>query len=494
MAIDPGKTRQTARAFPISEISKTVKETLSLRDQVDIWKFKLGTKSRFNLTLSGIAPKANIDVSLLNAAGQAISFSKQRGNRPEKLTNLQLDASTFYVRVQLQRGSTTSNYALKMLAAPIPATTPTPTPSITPTPTPTPSLTPTPTPADQFGNSFDTATALSINTPGSVTDFVGAIDANDFLKFTLSNPGQLSLNLTGLSADANIELYDNNRNLVSAGNNVGIVNDAIAQRLINFNSTYYIRVAQAPGNDTTYNLSYSFTPDTPVTTASGLKYVDLVTGTGVLPKKGQHVVVHYTGTLVDGTKFDSSRDRNQPFQFALGYGEVIQGWDEALSTMTVGSRRQLIIPPNLGYGSQSVSTIPPNSTLIFDVELLDITDLVGDSFDQASSFTLANPSSTSPTSASLNEFVGNSDPNDFLKFTLPRAGQLALKLTNLAGDANLELYDSNRNLIQSSTNNGLTNENIAQTLNSVNSTYYIRVTQAPNTDAGYKFSYTFTPS
>ncbi|NMG11770.1 FKBP-type peptidyl-prolyl cis-trans isomerase [Brasilonema sp. UFV-L1] len=110
-----------------------------------------------------------------------------------------------------------------------------------------------------------------------------------------------------------------------------------------------------------------------VTTPSGLKYTELKEGTGATPKTGQTVEVHYTGTLEDGTKFDSSRDRNSPFSFKLGVGQVIKGWDEGLSTMKVGSRRQLIIPPELGYGARGAGgVIPPNATLIFDVELLKV--------------------------------------------------------------------------------------------------------------------------
>ena len=108
------------------------------------------------------------------------------------------------------------------------------------------------------------------------------------------------------------------------------------------------------------------------TTASGLKYIDLVEGTGVSPQAGQNVTVHYTGTLADGTKFDSSLDRGQPFQFIIGAGRVIKGWDEGVMSMKIGGKRKLIIPPNLAYGSRNVGPIPPNSTLIFEVELLGV--------------------------------------------------------------------------------------------------------------------------
>ena len=114
-----------------------------------------------------------------------------------------------------------------------------------------------------------------------------------------------------------------------------------------------------------------------MTTPSGLQITDTKVGTGATPKTGQICVMHYTGWLYQngakGQKFDSSVDRGQPFEFPIGVGRVIKGWDEGVATMKVGGKRTLIIPPTLGYGSRGAGgVIPPNATLMFDVELLGV--------------------------------------------------------------------------------------------------------------------------
>lgn len=113
--------------------------------------------------------------------------------------------------------------------------------------------------------------------------------------------------------------------------------------------------------------------DKTITTKSGLSYKILKAGTGAAAKSGDTVVVHYTGKLTDGKKFDSSLDRNKPFTFPLGAGRVIKGWDEGIAGMKVGEKRVLTIPAKLGYGARGAgNVIPPNAVLVFDVELLKI--------------------------------------------------------------------------------------------------------------------------
>jgi peptidylprolyl isomerase len=124
-------------------------------------------------------------------------------------------------------------------------------------------------------------------------------------------------------------------------------------------------------------LSESADAQNVVTMPSGLKYIDVKVGTGASPRPGQTCVMHYTGWLYEdgkkGAKFDSSVDRNEPFEFKIGMGQVIRGWDEGVATMKVGGKRTLIIPPTLGYGARGAGgVIPPNATLLFDVELLGV--------------------------------------------------------------------------------------------------------------------------
>ena len=139
--------------------------------------------------------------------------------------------------------------------------------------------------------------------------------------------------------------------------------------------TAFAAVAAAVSTPLAVQMASAQTAGKPMTTASGLQIIDGKVGTGASPKTGQTCVMHYTGWLYEngqkGKKFDSSVDRNEPFEFPIGQRRVIAGWDEGVASMKVGGKRTLIIPPELGYGARGAGgVIPPNATLMFDVELL----------------------------------------------------------------------------------------------------------------------------
>lgn len=129
-------------------------------------------------------------------------------------------------------------------------------------------------------------------------------------------------------------------------------------------------VGSAAGRDDANTYSPTRVEGNPKTTASGVQYWDIVVGTGPTAVAGKTVGVHYTGWLANGTKFDSSVDRGKPIMFPLGAGRVIRGWDEGIAGMKVGGKRQLRIPPQLGYGFRGAGKVPPNAILIFDIQLL----------------------------------------------------------------------------------------------------------------------------
>ncbi len=126
------------------------------------------------------------------------------------------------------------------------------------------------------------------------------------------------------------------------------------------------------GRSSTPDTTMTQTTDTKTPSATELKIEDTKVGTGEEVKSGDMIVIHYNGTLTDGTKFDSSYDRGEPFETQIGVGQVIQGWDEGVVGMKVGGKRKLTIPPAMGYGERATGPIPANSTLIFEVELMDI--------------------------------------------------------------------------------------------------------------------------
>lgn len=135
---------------------------------------------------------------------------------------------------------------------------------------------------------------------------------------------------------------------------------------------FSLNKGKTPTVTTTTKSTSTTAQTTAAKTTSGLQITDETVGTGAVATDGKQVTVQYTGTLTNGTVFDSSYSRNQPFPFTLGAGQVIKGWDEGVVGMKVGGKRKLVIPPSLGYGNQAVGSIPANSTLIFEVQLISV--------------------------------------------------------------------------------------------------------------------------
>lgn len=167
--------------------------------------------------------------------------------------------------------------------------------------------------------------------------------------------------------------------LVGLGGIFLLSNQKVENSQLNLTPTAYPSPTQMPITATPTTAIITGQPataganmDNVTTTVDGLQMQDLVVGTGQEVKSGDTVTVNYLGTLLDGTKFDSSYDRNQPFTTQIGVGQVIKGWDEGIVGMKVGGKRKLTIPPALGYGDQAAGSIPPNSTLVFEVELLSV--------------------------------------------------------------------------------------------------------------------------
>jgi ELWxxDGT repeat protein len=276
MATGLGNTRPTARTVVLGSAVKNLKGLLSTKDGNDFWKFAVRNRSSLTVNLKTLSKTANADLQLMTATGRVLASSKQAKNRPDKISNFTLESGTFVVRVLRRAGLT--RYALSLQTAaipsPSPGTVPTPIPVPDPTPTPGPSPTgdpsPGPSPSPTPGledNTVDTSKAFQASAPingfsgGSISDFVGDADTEDYLKFTASNAGQLKFQLSGLLADADIQLFDANRTLIAPA--AGDTNDSIT-KIIGANevgSTFYIRVFQAAaGQNTNYTLDLSLLP------------------------------------------------------------------------------------------------------------------------------------------------------------------------------------------------------------------------------------------
>ena len=321
-----GNTLATARDITIGATPTTYSDFVGSTDRNDYYRFSLGDTSDFSLNLTGLS--ANANVSLLDSNGRVITKSTNGGTSNESITR-QLNAGTYYVRVYPRSGSTNYNLSLAAASVTIP---------------------------DNAGNTLATARDITIGaTPTSYSDFVGSTDTNDYYRFSLGDTSDFSLNLTGLSADADVSLLDSNGSVITSSTNGSNSSESITRQLNA--GTYYVRVYPHSGS-TNYNLSL------------------------------------------------------------------------AAASVT--------IPDNAGNTLATARDITIGAT---------------------------------PTSYS--DFVGSTDTNDYYRFSLGDTSDFSLNLTGLSADADVSLLDSNGSVITSSTNGGTSNESVTRQLNA--GTYYVRV-------------------
>jgi subtilisin family serine protease len=321
-----GNTLATARDITIGATPTTYSDFVGSTDRNDYYRFSLGDTSDFSLNLTGLS--ANANVSLLDSNGRVITKSTNGGTSNESITR-QLNAGTYYVRVYPRSGSTNYNLSLAAASVTIP---------------------------DNAGNTLATARDITIGaTPTSYSDFVGSTDTNDYYRFSLGDISDFSLNLTGLSADADVSLLDSNGSVITSSTNGSNSSESITRQLNA--GTYYVRVYPHSGS-TNYNLSL------------------------------------------------------------------------AAASVT--------IPDNAGNTLATARDITIGAT---------------------------------PTSYS--DFVGSTDTNDYYRFSLGDTSDFSLNLTGLSADADVSLLDSNGSVITSSTNGGTSNESVTRQLNA--GTYYVRV-------------------
>jgi ELWxxDGT repeat protein len=274
MATGLGNTRLTAKTVVLGSSVKNLKGLLSTKDGNDFWKFVVRNRSSLTVNLKTLSKIANADLQLMTATGRVLSSSRQAKNRPDKISNFTLESGTFIVRVLRRSGLTRYALSLQNTAIPspsiipnlVPIVDPSPTPGSSPIPAPSPGPSPTPTTGLE-DNTIDASTAFQTSAPtngfsgGSFSNFVGDADTEDYLKFTAPNAGQLKFQLSGLLADADIQLFDANRTLIAPA--AGDTNDSIT-KIIGANevgSTFYIRVFQAAaGQNTNYTLDLSLLP------------------------------------------------------------------------------------------------------------------------------------------------------------------------------------------------------------------------------------------
>ncbi|WNF15113.1 S8 family serine peptidase [Microcystis aeruginosa] len=424
-----GNTLATARDITIGATPTTYSDFVDSTDSNDYYRFSLGTTSNFSLNLTGLSDDA--DVSLLDSNGSEITSSTNGSNDSESITR-QLSAGTYFVRVYPYSGST--NYNLSLAAVP-----------------------------DNAGNTLATARDITIGaTPTSYSDFVGSTDSNDYYRFSLGTTSDFSLNLTGLSDDADVSLLDSNGSEITSSTNGSNDSESITRQLSA--GTYFVRVYPYSGS-TNYNLSLAAVPDNAGNTLATAR--DITIG----------------ATPTTYSDFVDSTDSNDYYRFSLGTTSnfslnltglsddadvsLLDSNGSEITSSTNGSNDSESITRQLSAGTYFVRVYPYSGSTNYNLSLAAVPDNAGNTLATARDITIG----ATPTTYS--DFVDSTDSNDYYRFSLGTTSNFSLNLTGLSDDADVSLLDSNGSEITSSTNGSNDSESITRQLSA--GTYFVRV-------------------
>jgi hypothetical protein len=439
-----GNTLTTAKSLTLDATQKSFYDWAGVGQAVDFYSIEADIGSELNLQLKGL--KENADIQLLDDQGNILQKSANAGTAAENIKYTFQKAANYYLKVEATANANTDYELAALLKA---------------------SLTPTVTVIqDTDGASLSTPSNININSIAStISQTLGGVDANDYYRFTLNDPSNLNVKLEGLTGDANIQLLDSNGQILANSENLGTTSESISQTLAK--GTYYLRAFANTTNTINYNLINSATilpPDTDGSIANA-KQITL--------DSNQVNYLNSVGTFDtnDYYKFNLTNRSHVNFNLDGLSGDAnLQLLDNLGNIIKVSENLEITgesISQQLDVGSYYLRVYPNSNASTINYTLSTQADIdSGDTLATAKDITINSVAST------ISEKIGGIDADDYFRFTLNDPSNLNVKLEGLTGDANIQLLDSNGQILANSENPGTTSESISQTL--AKGTYYLR--------------------
>jgi hypothetical protein len=446
-------TLATARNVGTLTATQSFSDWIGTADTNDYYSFNVGTPSNFSLSLTGLS--ANADVQLLNSSGGVISSSTAGGTTSESITS-QLSAGNYYVRVYQCSGDT--NYSLSLNATAV-------------------------APVDNAGNTLATARAVgALTATQSFSDWVGTADTKDYYSFNVGTQSNFSLSLTGLSANADVQLLNSSGGVISSSTAGGTTSESITSQLSAGN--YYARVYQFSG-DTNYSLSLNATAVAPVDNAGNT----LATARTVGALTATQSFSDWVGSVDTNDYYSFNVGTQSNFSLSLtGLSadadvQLLDSSGGVISSSTAGGTTSESITRQLSAGTYYARIYQCSGDTNYSLSLTATVTPVDNALDTARAV------GTLTATQSFSDWVGTGDTNDYYSFNVGTQSNFSLSLTGLSADADVQLLDSSGGVISSSTAGGTTSESITRQLSA--GTYYARIYQCSG-DTNYSLSLTAT--